>query len=82
MTNKWNGHLHLMQKRKLQDFDGQDNNPNLAEASHPRCEPKQDIKNSKQDTHTHGRKPTENNKKAKRMNWTLPLIWSQIDAAA
>lgn len=74
-------HLHRDQKRKLQEFDDEDTT-SLAEASRPRRELKQDIKDQKRNAHTKGRKSTKIHTQAQRMNWCQPLIWAQIEAAA
>lgn len=74
---------YLLQKRKLQDFDlEQSDDPHLAEASCPRHGLKVDIKKAKRDGHTAGQKPTKVHEPAQRMNWTQPVLWAQIDAAA
>ncbi|KAF9062501.1 hypothetical protein BDP27DRAFT_1368779 [Rhodocollybia butyracea] len=69
-------------KRKLRDLDDSNEGAeNLAEASRPRRELKDKIRDNNRDEHTRGRKRMKITSSVERMNYFQPLIWSQIQQA-
>ncbi|KAF9061116.1 hypothetical protein BDP27DRAFT_1406852 [Rhodocollybia butyracea] len=82
IADGWKPYENREKKRKLRDIDDSNEGAeNLAEASQPRRELKDEIRDNNRDEHTRGRKQMKITSSVERMNYFQPLIWSQIQQA-